>query len=861
MRILIIAMVLLLAFPLVNATYNPLFSNVYGNEIQGQSSKVTNIPIILNGTGVNTAGLISAGLLQADCDDLIFVNESDNYMLPYIWESRFDENYGCNTGKSIIWGGQDAIFPSNKNQSFVYINNIGANNQGNWTGLDVFKWQGFLYLFGVNGSTTAHNLLNSSRNGTISGTSIFYKELIGNALNFTGTQTTGTYINSTLSDFNKTANFSIGFWIDYVAQDRTGEGSIIYSHWDGGISTRQHLQLSVTDTSNNGKGLREFNVIYHTDDNCNGASVVRNAFNFTNYTRNFIVVVFNESSDVNIYLNGQLNKSYLETRSICGFWRPESSIGKLSYDNIRQLSSALDFFFIINQTLSANEVKALYEITNNSLNHLTLTEYVPPAVTWTPIYNATATEGTTQTIWLNVTYDPLVYIDAVASLEYDGAQYSTTEITNTGNSLFYKTLQLGGVSTPTAKTFKFLLTFTDGSSQTYLNTSDYTQTINPVGSINVTSQECFDRAYYFDFQDEQNFTSLYADVNYRFYYGINNGTSEVIFGNFSNIANFSLCINSTSSPTWTIGSGEIQYLSDGYVQRRYYIFDDTQVTNVTNNVTLYNLLSAEQTSFRFQAEDTSLIPYQDKYFATLRWYPQINQYKIVEMGLTDNLGTSVMHVETENTDYRVALYHKDGTLIKLADPSRFLCLVNPCTYVLRVPQANQDYFSYYDIQYNFAFDKTLKLFVFTYNDMSQRTQTMNLTIYKETGSSSFAVCSSFATGYIGILRCNVTAFGTGTYRGVVTRMASPPVTIATLTEIIDNFAFNTRYGLFMIFLIGVPIILFLAYVSPFASIIGVILTLIPALYLNVFGGATLTIFGAIIVLGFIIIHTLKRASP
>lgn len=857
-KLMYVMLAIMLVATTASAYYDVGYLNRDGISIVPQSTTLRNIPIVLNATGLDTEGLITAGRLQADCDDILTINQSDNAILPFLWESRNDVNYGCNTKKSIIWYGLDIIGPNPTNQSYFYYNNPSTINTATYSGTDVFKWQGFLYLFGVNGSTTAYNLLDASRNGTISGTSIFYKELIGNALNFTGTQTTGTYVNTSLSDFNKTGNFSIGFWIDYVAQDRTGEGSIIYSHWDGGISTRQHLQLSVSDASNNGKGLREFNVVYHTDDNCNGASIVRNAFNFTNYTRNFIVVTFNESLDVNIYLNGVLNKSYLETNAICGYWQRESAIGKLSYDNIRQLSSTLDFFFIINQSLTAQEVKALYEMTNTSFN--SMSPFTEPLYTYTPIYNGSATEGTTQRISLNVTYDTDYFISQQATLYFDGTEYATTQLTTTNSTVFYADIDLGGVSTATSKTFFFNVSLSDGVSPTEFTTSTFSMTVNPVGNINVTSLLCPDRAYYFDFQDEQNFTLLSADVNYIFYYGINNGTSKSIFGNFTNVANFSLCINSTSSPSWTIGYGEIQYYTSGYSDRRYYIFEGTSITNATENITLYNILSSEQTSFKMQLEDVNLNPLTNKYTATYRWYPNLNTYKIVEMGKTDNLGTTVLHVEAENVDYRIGAYQPDGTLLKLSDSSRFLCLVNPCTYVMRVITADQDYFSFFNVDYTFTFNETTKIFRFTYSDRSQRTSTMNLTVYRETGTSSIPVCSSYNTGYIGVLTCNISQYTSGTFRAIVRREASPPIVFVQKIITLISSPLKSQLGLFVTLLIALPVVMIMAYISPIAGIIGMIISLIPALYYGVFGGIGAVIFGCIIGLGFIVIHFIKRGN-
>lgn len=279
------------------------------------------------------------------------------------------------------------------------------------------------------------------------------------------------------------------------------------------------------------------------------------------------------------------------------------------------------------------------------------------------------------------------------------------------------------------------------------------------------------------------------------------------------------------------------------------------MTNNTENITLLDLLTEFQTSFKLEVEDTSLNPYVEKYTALLRWYPNLNDYEIAEMGFTDGKGETVIHVETEDVDYRVAVYNQNGTLIKLEDPTRFVCLVNPCTYTLKIDPSSRDYTSFFDVYYYFApYNQSNGMWYFEYSDSSQKTQDMNLTVYKVTGTSVYPICSDDSTGFTGVLTCNTSAYS-GNFLGEVRRTASPQTPIAQQAASSSGSAMVSSFGLIISLLIAIPIIFIFALYSPVGALIGGIVSLIPSLY---FGSIGVTIIGGFAILAGIVAHFLKR---
>lgn len=392
------------------------------------------------------------------------------------------------------------------------------------------------------------------------------------------------------------------------------------------------------------------------------------------------------------------------------------------------------------------------------------------------------------------------------------------------------------------------------------NTSKHNQTTYKLTTFEFTGLNCstgLSPSMFFNFNNENNLSFLNASVDYNFKYGVTNNTLYSTYGNIANSNHFYLCINSTVWNNYSVGYGEIQYqeYTYNYVKRRYYVFNGQRVSNVTSSNTLYDLLNIDATSFLFTITDQSLIPYENKYVSLMRWYPNLDSYKIVDMGLTDDKGQTVIRVKSEDTDYRVGIYELDGTLIYLAKPTRFECLSSPCSYSIIVNVDNVDYTDFFNVQTSLDYDSSLKLFTFTWNDPSQNTQEMNLVVVKEVGDHTVQICNTIGSGWTGALNCNVSDY-TGNIRAVAYRTASPQKAIATDDEFISTSTlFKSSVGLFLIFLLFV-FLTFLGAYSPVASIITGGLALIPAIALQII---SLGVAVSIGVLAGIIIHFIKRS--
>jgi hypothetical protein len=471
-------------------------------------------------------------------------------------------------------------------------------------------------------------------------------------------------------------------------------------------------------------------------------------------------------------------------------------------------------------------------------------------------YNNATAETHNETFILNMEYPSSDYIIS-GRLIYNGVSYLSSKVT-TGNNVVFTSDQVYIPIVPSIinMTFYWNVTMNNGTDTYYIMPS-HNQTINLINRINVTNLACssgyFEAANY-TFYDEYNRTSLNASVKYNFQYGESNYTQIKTYGEIANTNVLRICINETQN-NLHLGYGEIQYqdIDGDRTSRRYYMFEGYSLSNsTTSSYNLYDLLTLRATSFVFEIKDNFLNPYTNKYLGLLKWYPELNEYRIVEMAKTDDKGTTIMKVKTEDVDYRIAVYELNGDLIKLAEPIRMACLVSPCTYTLRIAPGGIGFFDIYNLQANLSYSDALNRFTFIWNDPSQNTQIMNLKVVKETGFQDITICDINGTGITGIIYCDV-----GNQTGIITarvyRMASPFTIIASLTKQFANIM-DKNMGLFIAIILAMVTAL-IGVFSPIGAIIMVLVGLIPSV---IFGTITLPIAMAIGTLGGIVIHIIKK---
>jgi len=779
---------------------------------------------------IDEIGVWSRALSKSELEDLYNGGTGITYTNVFIPPNitlnspTVDANYTTVQNLTINFTAWDDV---NLTDVKLYIN--GALNQTNASGINDSN-----YLFNVglyDGDYTINGVATNSQSETANSSSVrfvinttpFIEFVTPTFINNTNTTSPYIPVNVSLTETyfdNITFNFvTVGDDEDWFWEDDTrflNDSSFIDGVW----------KYNVTVCTTTGK--------------CNSTETRTITIDTTDPTINIITPV-NDTTTTTIPINVSLNATVTDlTLDTCWYYTTDNST------NITYTCNTLT-----NVTFSTGGDKTIYVFANDTLGHEAgeETSFLINYVQENAVYNSTVVEGETTTLILNVTASEITTFNG--TIRYNGTDYTPTLTNDSTEALLTYTLTAPVVSANTLVYFNWSYTLNGVA----YNSSEHNHTIIYLTPL-VISTSCDDKAIRFDIVDEENLTALYGEIDYNFKYGLSNGTLKSVYGNISSATTFYACINATVSQNYTIGYGEIQYSNSDHVDRRYYLFEGRKVNNNTiANISLRDLLTIDQTSFLLTMEDTSLNVYAEKYTALWRWYPDLNEYQIVEMGKTDEDGHTVAHVNTEDVDYRIGLYELDGTLIKLGEPLRFICTSAPCSFTLRVGAGEIDYSSIFDIQAEITYNQTSKVFTLIYNDPNSYTSLMRFLVTRESGTNSLIICNDTNAGFTGVMSCNTSEY-TGLKKAVAYRSASPPVIIVQKVVSEINTTFNSGFGLFIAVILWLAIVLSGFGNNPIWIIVLGVVGLIPALF---FGTINIAIFTGIAVLGAIIIHFIKMA--
>lgn len=669
-------------------------------------------------------------------------------------------------------------------------------------------------------------------------------------------------LNSPATSYNtNNANINFNFTINPTALNITNWTFYIWYSNNSLYLSSQNLTVNTNNTLNiiySATSISDNNYIWNVyscgRSNTGGAPICSFGTNRT-FTIDTIKPVVNINVPTNnqiintltLPFNTSLNSTASDTNLLNCWYSKDSGVTNTTFTcntnltNVNITNANQDYYIYVFANDTASNMN--YSRANFSVNYYN----------YSVDYESAVTLDTNTSININLAGTKVNTFSAI--LEYNNTNYTMSGSYNNTYVNYTYNLLTPVVSTSTKIPFRVYYTLNGFNYTTNLTN----QTVSPLENI-IVSTSCNDKAIRFNLLDEQNYTNLNGSIKYNIFFGsLNNNTLQQIYGTISNTNVFYLCVNATASNFYNIGYGEFQYSVNGYSDRRYYLFSGIRVSNSTYyNISLYSLVNADSTSFLLTTKDTSLTPYVNHYITVLRWYPDLNTYNIVEMGKTDDKGRTVFKVQTEDVDYRIGIYTSTGTLIKLINPVRMVCLAQPCSYDIAVAPTIVAYSAFANIQSNLSYNNNTKTFTYIYSDPSQATTLMNLTVYKISGTYTTPICSSSSTSFSNVLTCDVSAYS-GDFKAEVYRSASPAQLIAQLFSSVKTTILDVAGGDTIILLLSLILLIFLvligAYASPVLAIVLAIVALIPSFMLGSIPLALITAIGA---LGGIVIHFLKK---
>ena len=459
-------------------------------------------------------------------------------------------------------------------------------------------------------------------------------------------------------------------------------------------------------------------------------------------------------------------------------------------------------------------------------------------------YNATTTESKTETFILNITKaNPSA--SAGANLFYNGIDMGSATTQNLGgNTIFTSTFQIP-LGTASGSFYWDVI-----STGTQFNSTIYNQTVNGLnlGKCNSTLQSV---ALNFTTKSEVDQTNLTGFNFYgTFYYSIGSGTlKKNISISEMNVDSESICLS--SNDTYTVDA-DIQYEKSSFIKRSYY-FTQEPVMNNSRSINLYLLNSSLSTSFIINILDKNQLAIPNAYIYEQRYYPGTNTFQTVEMGLTDNTGSTVGNFEAETEDYKI-LIEQNNQFIYSGPTQKIFCSVSPCTLTIQTTGQNNSQWvnlgSVSNFTYTLNYSNTTKIWTMTYADTSGHLGSGRFWVYTINGQTGpVTICNVSSVAVSDILTCDLTNQN-GTIYGAV-YLSRSPERLVYLDTVVKSL-FTSTYGMEGLFL-SFLVLLTLGLAGLWNPVVGIVLVVVGMIVLSITGLAT---FGAVTIWGIIFVAIL-----
>jgi hypothetical protein len=206
---------------------------------------------------------------------------------------------------------------------------------------------------------------------------------------------------------------------------------------------------------------------------------------------------------------------------------------------------------------------------------------------------------------------------------------------------------------------------------------------------------------------------------------------------------------------------DMQYYTSTHAERTYFYRNQT-INNLTNNVTLYNLLSSEATKFEVNVKLGTNV-YQDSLVKVYKYFVGLNDYRVVLIGLTDDKGKFVANIDLDQT-YTLRVYKTDGLYEDFTKQS--ICLSAPCLIDVFLAETTlnpldpyYNYFAQY-VDYNISQNDTTQILTLNFIDTTGTANYWRLVVYQSyyENDSITTICDTNTYSPSGSMTCNYTGY-------------------------------------------------------------------------------------------------------
>ena len=476
-------------------------------------------------------------------------------------------------------------------------------------------------------------------------------------------------------------------------------------------------------------------------------------------------------------------------------------------------------------------------------------------------FETSTTETAIENFNISLTYTPSDWNAISANINYDGTNYSGTQIGSGNNPIFTANIEIPSISEASENlTFFWYIDLTNTTGTFSFASSSNNQTVTEIALTSPCSGGDIPYITFFTRTSENPFPLLNA--TFKSAWDITQVGGGTTLSNFSyeeiseTNSSWDFCI-SPNSTNYTV-SVDVEVDATGYAKNFYYITDNEFTSGETTNISLYLLNDSLATPTTLDVNDKYTNPISEVLIFIQLYDVGTDIFYTVGMGKTNENGEDTVYLNWFDSLYKFVLVKNGETQLItnttkiFATPKKFE-ISTTITYTFN---------KFLDFQYSLIFNNLTENFVLTYVKPDATIEQGCLRVTKRTTVNDTEICLTCSSSASATLYCNIGSAGNGTFLATFYATGSW-YNVAFLVEIIGgNFAteINDLLGeedaiFYTILMSGIVVSMFLF--SPVLGVIGMILGLLASAVLG-FTVITYSLFIGITIIGGFIIWILKK---
>lgn len=385
-------------------------------------------------------------------------------------------------------------------------------------------------------------------------------------------------------------------------------------------------------------------------------------------------------------------------------------------------------------------------------------------------FNNATNEGATETFFINFTKASSLQVSTV-NLIYDSVQNSFPYLVSENQIISESSIAIPVQDSNINLTFFWNILFSDDSS---FNVTPSNQSVSVINLDNCTSFT--NLVYNFTQYDEETKVALTQNNTMEIQFNLYDNSKTLLISNFSQKfvgANpAQVCLENPIIEGVSYSSEVIaKYFANESNANQshaieYYNILNESISNATIplNKALYDLKEEDTTKFRLTFRDSSYVLAPNILVQVHRQYIEDNDFKIVEIPLTDSNGQTIMNLVRNTIIYNFIMVDEAGNTVATFNSLKVFCqdfTIGECTILLAPDSDAEPVFDYND-EFGISvttpsYDNSTEIVSISFVTDDLQPKSVRMDVFRNNDFGNRSVCSDSLTAASGLLSCSVSS--------------------------------------------------------------------------------------------------------